>query len=62
MAIRINNKQLNAILLAGQKMSNICYNLAQREAIPAKDRQSMKECQEEWDAVYPKKRSPACPK
>lgn len=58
MLMRINNKQLNLILLAGQKMSNLCYNLAQRETIPAHDRQTMKECQEEWDAVYPKRKPP----
>jgi hypothetical protein len=57
MAIRISNKQLNAILLAGAKMSNICFKLSQRtSALTVRDRICMQECQEEWDSAYPIKR------
>ena len=40
-----------ALKLAGQKMSNICYNLAQRTSnvITDDERESMAACQKEWD-------------
>jgi hypothetical protein len=56
--MRLNKKQIEAILLAGQRMSNICFNLSQRDGtrlLTPEERRSMKECQQEWDAAYPTK-------
>lgn len=52
--VRISEVRMREILTAGQMMSNICFNLAQRDSIPADVRKSMKECQQQWDSKYPK--------
>lgn len=36
---------------SGQKMSNICFNLAQNEAYDPTHRQSMRDCREMWDKI-----------
>lgn len=35
----------------GQMMSNLCFNLAQNEKYDAAHRQSMKDCQKNWDKI-----------
>lgn len=49
------------MLLIGQQMSNLCFNLAQSDKIPAEHRATMKELYQEWDAAYPKRTSPGVP-
>jgi len=55
--MRYTKAIVEPILLAGQKMSNLCYNLAQIKEITDKHRLAMKECQEEWDKAYALRRS-----
>lgn len=47
----VSSKRLEALLLAGTRMSNICYNLAQHSDIESQHRSSMKESQTEWDSA-----------
>jgi len=35
----------------GQTMSNLCFNLAQNDSYDAAHRQSMRDCQENWDKI-----------
>jgi len=47
----ISRNTLEAICMAGQKMSNILYNLKQSDKQEPRNRQMMGECQQEWDDV-----------
>lgn len=42
----------NKLILAGQKLSNICYNMKQNDTLPQHVRDSMEECVKEWDEAY----------
>lgn len=46
---QLTKAKYEKIRLAGQRMSNLCFNLSQNEAIPADYRKTMKECYLEWD-------------
>ena len=52
--LRIPAEKFDALLIAGAKLSNICFNLSQRAAIPETDRKVMKESQVEWDTAKSK--------
>ena len=45
----IKKNKLDALLLAGTKLSNIAFNLKQNKEIREDYRKSMAECQKEWD-------------
>lgn len=45
------------VILAGMKMSNICFNSAQLDGLPERLTRAMKEGQREWDLALPKLRS-----
>lgn len=42
-------RKLEPLLSAGQRCSNICHNLKQRDAIDKHDRASMYDSQTDWD-------------
>lgn len=46
-------KSLRALLIAGQKCSNVCHNLKQRQSSSVSDdnRRSMDDSQRDWDAA-----------
>jgi hypothetical protein len=54
--LRIAAEDFDELFIAGEKMSNICFNLSQRESIPDNERASMKETQVEWDQAKSKVR------
>lgn len=43
--------ELEAVLSAGERLSNIAFNLSQDDRIDSRHRKSMKDCQTEWDAA-----------
>jgi hypothetical protein len=60
-------RRIEDLLLAGQMCSNVCYNLAQRDYIPADDARSMTEGYQAWDkaaqtirSVMPPTHVPKC--
>lgn len=52
--VRVNRAALEALRIAGQRMSNLCYNLAQES--PNHHRVAMYEGYKEWDAAVRKLR------
>jgi hypothetical protein len=44
-------KAIGEVELAGLKMSNVCYNLAQHSSLDADTRKIIDECRKEWDAA-----------
>lgn len=42
---------MDDILKAGTKLSNLAFNLAQSDALPAEVRASLDDCRKEWDAA-----------
>jgi len=48
--IKIPLEVLQHLMEAGRLMSNVCYNLSQRESIPGHERQSMSDLTRKWDA------------
>ena len=49
--IRLNLDQTEAIILTGQKMSNVFYNIKQDERVPEEWRKWAEIMQKEWDAL-----------
>lgn len=45
----MSKRKLDPLLLAGERMSNMCFNLSQRDNIEAPTRQLMRELCSEWD-------------
>lgn len=45
----ITKDRLATLLMAGTRMSNICFNLSQDKSIPYQHRGSMKDSQTEWE-------------
>lgn len=52
--LNIYISQINQMIRIGIQMSNICYNLSQRERIDENDQNSMQKCYKEWDAIFKK--------
>jgi hypothetical protein len=46
---RFTASQVDDLLRAGQRCSNVCYNLAQDESLKEGHRESMKTAQRQWD-------------
>lgn len=44
-----NRKPLDQLLLVGDQMSNLCFNLAQRDGQTERNKQMMRELVTEWD-------------
>ena len=40
---------INKLIIAGQQLSNICYNMKQDKSLPEHVRASMERCVKEWD-------------
>lgn len=49
--VRLNLDQMEAIILTGQKMSNVFYNIKQDERVPEDWRKWAEILQKEWDAL-----------
>lgn len=57
---KLTKKQINALLMAGQRMSNWFFNMKQSVNFDSGNRATFAGMQDEWDAIrYPKtKREP----
>lgn len=47
----LSKDKLEKLLVAGQRMSNICYNLSQSSGLLEQHRTSMKDSQIDWDSI-----------
>ncbi len=45
----MSKRKLDPLLLAGERMSNMCFNLSQRDNLDQSTRQMMRELVTEWD-------------
>lgn len=53
----ISKTKWEAVVLAGVKMSNLCFNLKQSDKQELHNRFMFRECQEKWDAALNEVRS-----
>ena len=48
---RLTQAQRTDLIMIGQRMSNVFYNMNQQDDVPESWRKSGKELQQEWDAI-----------